>query len=208
MAVLSQTDQKKIEACVQQAEAGTSGEIVVLYLKSAGAYAWVYFAWATLGMFFTSFVVAFFSYQQWPLSALQMLEWQLVGLAVGLAVSLVPAFRRCLVPSRTRASKVHRAALAAFTAKGVFETRGRSGILICVSEFEHLVEILADRGIHEKLGLAYWKRQADAISAGVKKKQAVVALTTSIEEMAKALKTHFPRNGDDTNELPDTVHDS
>ncbi len=205
MAVLSQSDLDQIKGAIQRTERKTSGEIVVLYQSASGAYAWVYFAWGALGIGIASVVTGTYSTFEWGLSALQMLEWQVLGLAFGLGASLFPPLRRLFLSKAHRAGKVHRNALAAFTNRGIFETRDRTGILICISEFEHLVEIIADKGIHQKLGESYWKKQAEAISASVKAKRAVDGVITAIEAMSQELEKFFPKRADDQNELPDDV---
>ena len=53
---------------------------------------------------------------------------------------------RLIVPSRYQQDCVSAKTKQAFIELGVTETRDRSGVLILLSEAEHRVEILADRG--------------------------------------------------------------
>jgi putative membrane protein len=207
MALLSIDDKKQLEQTIRNAEKNTSGEIVLLYKKNCGGYVWVYAAWAFLGWAIATGAAAYGAIAYGEFSVWRFLEWQLAGISVGCLLSFCPALSRSLVPASEKSAKVHRAALAAFTSHGVFETRDRTGILLCVSEFERRVEILADKGIHTQLGETYWKGQSNAIALGMRRREAVRALTQAIESMGAELARYFPRRTDDTNELPDGIRD-
>lgn len=196
---------KQIEERIALAEKKTSGEIVVTVVPQSGGYAWIWYAWGTLGAVTTTVVITVLSLTSWGFSALQMVEWQILGTCVGLLLALIPACRRLFVSKKVRASKVHRESLAAFVARGIVETRDRTGILIYVSHFEHRVEILADKGIHLKVGEDYWKQQTAEIVDGIHKGQMTEALCHAVDEMGSRLAAFFPPRPGDTNELPDKV---
>lgn len=203
--LLTPEERKAIEARVEAAEKRTSGEIVVALVPSSGGYAWVIWACAATGMGIATFVIALLSLTRWPFSGLQLLEWQIVGTCLGLIASLFPGVRRLWVSQKTRAAKVHRQSLAAFTAAGIAGTRERTGILVYISEFEHRVEILGDKGIHEKVGAGFWDAQVKHIIAGIRSKHAARAIQEAVDQMAEKLTQHFPVRADDHNELPNRI---
>ena len=205
MAILN-TDQKRtLETHIEQAEKHTSGEIVVRIVRSSGGYAWIPWTFAAIGLAVPTTGIAISSFTDWGFSALQLLEWQIAGTCVGLALSFAAPCRRWVVSKKVRAAKVHRQALAHFVGAGIVETRDRTGILIYVSEFEHRAEILADKGIHSLVGASYWTEQVNGIVRGVAEGRAGEALCRAVDEMGAKLAQHFPPRADDRNELPNTV---
>jgi putative membrane protein len=204
--VLTQSEKDQIEKQIRAAEANTSGEIVVLVQPSSGGYAWVRYASGFVGLILGTMIAYFTSHAQWSTGFWPTLEWQVAGACTGLFLSFFAPVRRMFVSNAVRKAKVHRDALASFIARGVCETRDRTGILIYVSEFERRVEIVADRGIHEKLGSQYWEKVNQRIVQGLKAKKPANAISEAVTEIGLQLSTHFPKRQDDTNELPDSVH--
>ena len=58
---------------------------------------------------------------------------------------------RLIIPRKIMANKVKERAVRYFMESGVSNTRDRTGILIFISILERRVELLADRGIAEKI---------------------------------------------------------
>lgn len=203
--LLSAEQRQQIERRIAEVESKTSGEIVVRVVPTSGGYAWVAWAWAVIGIATASIGVGIVSMFSWPFSALQLLEWQLLGACVGIGLSFLAFFRRLLLSKRTLAEKVDRSAHAFFMKAGVLETRERTGILIYVSEFEHRVEILADKGVHSLLGKDYWQDQVRHIIDGIRAGKPGEAIAEAVSQMGEHLAKHFPRRAGDSNELPDNV---
>ena len=95
--------------------------------------------------------------------------------------------------------------MAAFTEHGLHYTRDHTGILILVSLLEHRVEVLADRGINEKVPPGTWNEVVDIIVAGLKSRHAGDAFCKAVERCGEILATHFPRQADDRDELPNKL---
>ena len=85
----------------------------------------------------------------------------------------------------------------------VWDTAHNSGILIYVLLADHSVEIVADRGIHARVGEAGWQAIASdmqrSFAAGQFEKGAAAGLVAASELLAR----HFPAEGENPNELPD-----
>ena len=96
---------------------------------------------------------------------------------------------------------VHVRALAAFTANGLHYTKAHTGILILASLLEHRVEVLADRGINEKVEPGTWDKVVAIITTGLKSNEGCAAFCAAIDECGKILAEHFPRSPDDVDEL-------
>lgn len=202
----SENEQELIRQAVREAEKSTSGEIVPVIVGRSEAWLELHAAFALAGIAsgsFTFWVIDRFQFFGGWHSPLQLIEAQGVGLLAGLLLSLVTPLRRMLLPAAVRDAAVTRAAQAAFVSHGLTETRERTGILIFVSLFEHQVLILADKGIHLRLGESYWKGHADRIARSVRERRFTEQLCDSIGDMGRQLAQHFPRRADDINELPD-----
>lgn len=85
----------------------------------------------------------------------------------------------------------------------VWDTEQNSGILIYVLLADRTVEIVADRGIHARVGEAGWQAIAAdmqrAFADGRYEEGAVAGLVAAGELLAR----HFPAEGENRNELPD-----
>lgn len=90
----------------------------------------------------------------------------------------------------------------AFLNEKVFETKERVGILIFISRLEHLVIVLGDEGINEKLASKDWEHIVSLITEGMKKNQIGNGLVNAIDQCKHLLLQHgFARKASDTNEL-------
>jgi putative membrane protein len=112
---------------------------------------------------------------------------------------------RLLIPRGAAALASERRALELFAAHGLTRTRDRTGMLILVSELEHRVVILGDRGIHERVGDAGWKDHVDHVIAAIQRGEAARGLLDVIERLGVAHAERNPVRADDANELPDDI---
>ena len=69
------------------------------------------------------------------------------------------------------------------------------GLLLFVSEAERHVEILADRGIEERVDQAAWDKIVADFVASVAAGTVAPALTAAIGACATILETHYPATG-------------
>ena len=204
--LFKEDDYRTIEQAIAEAEKKTSGEIVVLAAPASDGYGWVRWAWIAGGLLLGTIGVVIASASgHWPLAFWKLLEAQALGAAAGLVLSALDPVVRMTVPRRVAAHRVHRECLANFTAAGLHETRERNGVLLYLSELERRVQILADRGIHGKVGEAFWRTQVDAIVRGIGEGRATSAVSDAVRRIGDELGSHFPHRPDDTNELGDHV---
>jgi len=95
-------------------------------------------------------------------------------------------------------------AIEVFSELRVWDTESNNGVLIYLLLADHDVEIVADRGVHARLGQAVWEEicleMESAFRAG-KFEQGVLA---GIHSVGRHLASHYPDAGEKrTNELPD-----
>lgn len=196
-------EKKRIEQAVAAAEQRTSGEIVPMVVGASSRYAEAELAGLVIGLVVGTAGALAFGYR-WGIAQME-LAWPLMGAVLGLFLCHIPALKGRLVRKRDLAHAVHLRALAAFTAHGLHHTRAHNGILIFISLLERRVEILADRGIHEKVKPGTWDEIVNLITAALKSADACAGLCAAIERCGEILGSHFPRAAADRNELEDKL---
>lgn len=96
-------------------------------------------------------------------------------------------------------------AIEVFSQLRVWDTEDNSGVLIYVQLADRQVEIVADRGIHRKVGDATWQTicasMQQAFRAGRFEDGAVAGVTV----VGRVLAEHFPAGDDNPDELPNAV---
>ena len=215
LSLFSAEDEHAIEATIASVESRTAAELVVLVVPRSDEHVLGRALLAGLG------AVAFMTALDWawpwiargmPSLAdalpLDPLTW-LLPLQALVAAGLwwlggrLPA--RWLASEARLSEAVERRAKQAFFDRRVSHTRDRSGVLVLVSEQERRVQILADRGVDERLGQSAWTRWVEAVVTGMSVGEGASALCTVLEQMGDVLAEHFPARDDDEDELPNQL---
>lgn len=85
------------------------------------------------------------------------------------------------------------------------ETELRNGVLIYLSFKPHLVAIVGDEGIHQKVGNVFWQSVYEAMKSYCQKNEYTTAICNAIAQVEVQLAEHFPIQADDVNELSNEV---
>lgn len=198
--LLNAEETARVAEHVAQAERRTAGEIVVVLAERSDGYdrqraAASFTATLLSALLLYLFVPAL--PELWVLCSqapIMVLFWWLTGRR---------PITRALVPARLQREAVRARAEQAFIEQGVTETRERSGVLLFLSETEHRVELLADRGIHERVGTEVWQALVTDVIAAIRSGQAAAGITRAVDAIGARLAAHFPPSPEDVNELPD-----
>jgi uncharacterized membrane protein len=94
-------------------------------------------------------------------------------------------------------------AIDVFSQLRIWDTERNNGVLIYLLLADRDVEIVADRGIHEKVGAREWERICRQMEAAFRQVDYKGGVIGGIQEVTRHLAEHFPPTGDDRNELPD-----
>jgi uncharacterized membrane protein YgcG len=94
-------------------------------------------------------------------------------------------------------------ALEVFSALRVWDTEHNNGVLIYLLLADRDVEIVADRGIHPRVGQEGWESIARAMEAAFREGDFEGGVKRGIEAVSAHLQRHFPREGARVDELPD-----
>ncbi|MBO9198628.1 MULTISPECIES: TPM domain-containing protein [Niastella] len=85
-------------------------------------------------------------------------------------------------------------------------TKDRNGVLIYVAMKDRQFAILADQGIHEKVGQAFWNQEVSVMQKHFGNALPAEAIEAVVNDVGEALRTHFPYDrSTDKNELPDDL---
>jgi putative membrane protein len=92
-----------------------------------------------------------------------------------------------------------------FYREGMGHTRSHTGILLMLSMQERQAVVLADKGISSKVPANTWDQVIALVIEGAKTNHLAEKLDAALEKCGGLLKSHFPQEAGDTNELPDAV---
>lgn len=98
-------------------------------------------------------------------------------------------------------------ALEVFGLLRLWDTEENCGVLVYVLVADRAFEIVADRGIHARVGEAAWRAISERIEARFRHGEFGEGAQAALVEIGTLLALHFPRSarGDNTtNEQPDT----
>lgn len=99
---------------------------------------------------------------------------------------------------------VRERALEVFGMTRVWDTEANTGVLIYVLLCEHKVEILADRGLNTVAGAETWAEVCQALTAAFREGRYEAGAVQAVRSVTELLRQHFPSDGHNPNELPDT----
>ena len=85
------------------------------------------------------------------------------------------------------------------------ETKQRNGVLIYLAVKDHKFAILGDEGIDKVVEDDFWDDVKELMLSHFKEGQFAEGLEQGILRCGEKLKTHFPYQSDDINELPDDI---
>jgi putative membrane protein len=201
MIKFSDADKARITAAIHAAEKNTSGEFVAVVARSSDHYIFLPLLWAAIAALILPGILYLAAAQ------LAWIHFYQIQLALFLVLALlflfVPELHLHLVPRHVKHSRASRLAKAQFYLQGVHMTREHSGVLFFVSLAEHYVEIVADKGIHEKLGEAHWRGIVRTFVDDVRKDNVVDGFVTAITACGAAMAKHYPPEPGNPEELSD-----
>lgn len=217
---MNEADHAKVSTAIAAAERGSDGEVIAIVTERSDSYHDVGLHYAVAVLFL---VLAFFT--AWPGQLhdwwTRLMGWttppelqQLLLILLGFALLkfLVVLFimrwmplRLALTPAATKTRRVRRRAVMLFKAAAERRTVGRTGVLIYLSMGEHRAEIIGDDAITAVTTPETWGEAMVALLAGVKAGNTADGVVAAVALIGGVLATHFPKDGADTNEIPDKL---
>lgn len=203
-ALFSQADQEAIESAVAETEKLCSIEVVPYVIQRADAYEHTLFKACALGALFGYMVdiVAADYFHAWTHNLNVQFFWIIGGSAAFMLLRfLSPAFERFLIGKSTLRERVEQKSEILFLEEEVFATKGRTGILLLVSLFEHQVTILCDSGVYSVEEPAFWKQVSDTVARGMHLNHPKETFLEAISMITQRMKEKNFKPGRDENEI-------
>ena len=94
-------------------------------------------------------------------------------------------------------------AIEVFSKLRVWDTEHNNGVLIYLLLADRDVEIVADRGIHVKLGKEVWEAICREMEAAFREGHFEAGVLAGIHAVGEHLSRHFPARSGKANEMPD-----
>jgi putative membrane protein len=204
---LGEAEREAIRRAVEEAEAGTSAEVVPYVVDRCDDYpgtGWLASLIAAAAAAVASGILHAAG-GFWGGSGLVWITLPVLLAAVlgQLAVWLFPGLARRLISPDLIDRRVSGRAALAFLEEEVFSTRDRTGVLIFVSLFEHRALVLADEGINAVVEQSEWEGIVDAMRSELRAGRPTEALVGAIRSCGWLLhERRVERRPDDTDELP------
>ncbi len=92
-----------------------------------------------------------------------------------------------------------------FAQLGMHRTELKNGVLFYLATKDRKFAVLGDQGINERVPEDFWNNVRDLMRAHFIKEAFAEGLSKGIEQAGQQLKTYFPRQDNDQNELSDDI---
>lgn len=198
MTLLNESQQSVVAAAIAAVESKTDAELVTVVARRADNYAYIPTLWAAILALLVPLIVI--ATPLW----LEMEEVLLAQWATFMIFALlfrIPFITLRLIPKSIKVWRASSLARREFMANNLHHTRGETGVLIFVSEAEHYVEILADRGISQYVSDQQWQVIVDQFTVQLKAGRSELGLVECIEQCGELLCEFAPATVE-KNELP------
>ncbi len=196
MAFIGTAEQTRISAAIAEVERGTDAELVTVLAAASDDYRYIPLLWAAL----VALIVPSALYLT-PLSTAWIITAQLAAFVVLAVLLQTETLRARLIPKSVRTLRAANMARRQFLEQGLHHTDDDTGVLIFVSEAEHYVEILVDRGISSKVDNERWSSIIENFVDDVHEGQVERGFLTALERCGEILAEAVPKTPDNHNEL-------
>ena len=198
MKPFSQEEHDVIAEAITRAEQKTSGEIVVVVANSSSGYH--FFALICAALLALAVPLPFIHFTKWSIEYIYLI--QLGVFAAGVLLAQSRTFRVAIAPRRLKHHRAHLRALQQFLAQNLHTTKGRTGVLLYVSDAEHYAEVIADNGIYKKVPQRVWDELIADLTKNLGQGQRVEGFVAAVERCGDILAEHFPPEPLGEDELP------
>ncbi|WP_445363728.1 TPM domain-containing protein [Microbulbifer sp. ANSA003] len=187
--MLTNTYQRQVAEAIKEVESRTDAEVMAVVAKEADNYLYISTLWAAFLTLLVSPLIEFLPF--WiNLQQAVTLQW-ILFIVLAVIFRWRPITMR-LVPKKIKFWRASNLARRQFLEQDLHATKDRLGLLIFVSEAEHYVEILADRGIAQHITNDNWQRVVENFVQQIKRGKAGEALLVCIEQCGDLLHEAIP----------------
>jgi len=198
--MIGEREKHQVAEAIATVERRTDAELVTVLVAHSDNYGHYSLLWAAVGALLGTPLMLFFN-----LSAVPIVTIELVSFCVLTFLLVVTGLGVRMVPDAVRAFRAASMARRQFLEQGLHHTTRQTGVLIFVSEAEHYVEILADRGVALHVDASRWQNVVDRFVTDVRAGRIVQGFLTAIESCGEILAEVCPKTEGNKNELDDRL---
>lgn len=201
MRLINPQQQQNVSDAISKVEALTDAELVVVLAARSDNYRYIPLLWAAMLALLTPALLLLTPF--WLVTTeIFLLQW-LVFVVIALLFS-IPVITIRLIPKSVRYWRAANMARRQFLENNLHYTKGETGVLIFISEAERYVEIIADRGINNKVDHEHWQTIVNALIAAIKKGDTQQGIIHCIERCGELLAMHVSAT-ESKDELPNRL---
>ena len=193
--IFSAEERERLHAAIAETEGRTDARFVLSVVPVSDRYLLFPLLWGALLSLLAGGLLAVF----WPALPLRMAFATEAGtfIALSLLLDWLP-FRLLLVPPHIKRAHARNLAEREFAARILANVDHRNGILLFVSLGERYVHVLADRGLHARVGEADWNKIVDEFVALAKSRNISEGVSAAIRSCGAVLAHHCPAGSSST----------
>ena len=198
MTLLTESKLEKVSTAIQAVEQKTDAELVTVLAARADNYSYIPTLWAAMLALLSPSVVSFLPF--W----VEMGDLMLIQLGVFILLATLlrwPPILARIIPRQVKTWRASNLARRQFLENNLHHTEAEVGVLIFVSEIEHYVEIIADRGVSQYIADAEWAEIIATMTKQVAAGKTLEGFLGCVEASGKLLETHLPASST-KDELP------
>jgi putative membrane protein len=210
--ILSNSEKKQIQECVQDIESRVFGEILVVVCPRVTPVAWLSWVLPALVSWMLLALVSiltsgggfdFFSdpQEQEAYPGLWLLGAWLFGACLGWVLSRFSPLQKIFIPDSMESRFVQKEALSYFFSHGVSHTPSQSGVLIFISLFEREMDIIVDKALREKITREDLNQIIQTSLKFLKKGHLASGILSTVRDVGYLLETHFQKPETKPNEV-------
>ena len=206
-------DTKRIKQAIREAEDRTGCEIAAVIAESSGRYdraedvfgvllsaIILTFLWLGLPMLDNPSSGAWSSQDAAILNLPVILLIMIGGFAFGAFLATIfPILKTVFIARQEMAEEVARSAESCFYTSGLRHAKHGAGVLIYLSKFEHMVQVIGDDATSAYLTDKDWQDIRDALIAGIKQRQPANGFIDAIAILSNKLEGAFLADFKDDN---------
>lgn len=201
MALLDREGERRVAEAIEAVERRTDAELVTVLAHRSDHYLYIPTLLAALVALLVPWLLQLTPF--W-LGVRELLGAQAAAFVVLALVLRWPPVLFRLVPRPVQEWRASSLARRQFLERNLHHTEGETGVLVFVSEAEHYVEILVDRGISRHVPDDRWQAIVDGFSARVREGRTLDGFLECVEACGSLLARHVPATHE-RDELPNRL---
>ena len=198
MALLDDQQQEQVRQAIAGLEQSTDAELVTVLAKQSDDYLYIPTLWAALIALLSPSLLLLSP--MWLEASELVLAQLLLFMVLALLLRWPPLMFR-LIPKAVRRWRAASMARRQFLEQGLHHTLNETGLLVFVSEAEHYVEIIADRGISQQVEDSEWQAIIDNFTQSLRAGNTLQGFLYCIADCGDILQRVAPATAQ-KNELP------